>query len=130
VALLVLPIFGLANAGLDLRALHPAILLGPAPLGVLLGLFAGKQIGVFGAARLGQWLKVLHLPADMETAELYGMSLLCGIGFTMSLFLGDLTFRGSALNDAVKFAILGASLLSGSCGFLVLRLRRGDARNG
>jgi NhaA family Na+:H+ antiporter len=58
------------------------------------------------------------------------MSLLCGIGFTMSLFLGDLTFRGSAQNDAVKFAILGASLLSGSCGFLVLRLRRGDARNG
>jgi NhaA family Na+:H+ antiporter len=130
VALLVLPIFGLANAGLDLRAMHPAILLGPAPLGVLLGLFAGKQIGVFGAAWLGQWLKVLHLPADMETTELYGMSLLCGIGFTMSLFLGDLTFRGSALNDAVKFAILGASLLSGSCGFLVLRLRRGGARNG
>ena len=93
----VLPIFGLANAGLDLRGMHAAVLLSPGPLGVLLGLCLGKQAGVFGATLLGRRLGVLTLPPAMGVGELYGAAVLCGIGFTMSLFIGDLAFRATPL---------------------------------
>jgi NhaA family Na+:H+ antiporter len=120
VALVVVPIFGLANAGLDLRNMSPAILLTPAPLGVVLGLFLGKQIGVFGATMAGRRLGLLHLPSHMSIGELAGGAVLCGIGFTMSLFIGHLTFVDTSLNDPVKFAVLAASFLSAFCGMAVL----------
>ncbi len=130
VGYVILPIFGLANAGLDLRAVHAGVLATPGPLGVLLGLFAGKQVGVFGATILGRRLGVLTLPPHMGVAELYGAALLCGIGFTMSLFIGDLAFRGTALFDGIKLAVFCGSLLSAFTGVAVLFLvaGRGSAR--
>ena len=115
----ILPIFGLANAGLDLGHLPMSVLASPGPLGVLLGLFLGKQAGVFGATLLGRALGVLSLPQHMGVAELYGAALLCGIGFTMSLFIGDLAFRGAAL-DGIKLAVFCGSLLSACAGVGVL----------
>ncbi len=120
VAYVILPVFGLANAGLDLHALHPASLLAPAPLGVLLGLCLGKQAGVFGATMLGRRLGVLRLPAGMTVPQLYGASLLCGIGFTMSLFIGDLAFRGGELQESVKLAVFCGSIVSAVLGVCVL----------
>ena len=115
----ILPIFGLANAGLDLGRLHLSVLASPAPLGVLLGLFLGKQAGVVGATLLGRAIGVLRLPPHMGIAELYGAALLCGIGFTMSLFIGDLAFYGAAL-DGIKLAVFCGSLLSAVAGLIVL----------
>ncbi len=129
VAYLILPVFGLANAGLDLHALSPSILVSPGPLGVVLGLFIGKQAGVFGATLLGRRLGLLRLPAQMGVAELYGAALLCGIGFTMSLFIGDLAFRGTALHDGIKLAVFCGSVLSAIAGMIVLATF-GRARDG
>ncbi len=120
VAYLILPVFGLVNAGLDLRALPASLLVSPAPLGVLLGLFLGKQAGVFGATMLGRRLGLLELPGRMGAADLYGAALLCGIGFTMSLFIGDLAFHGTVLHDGIKLAVFCGSLLSAICGVCVL----------
>ena len=120
VAYAILPIFGLTNAGLDLRATSAAVLLSPAPLGVLLGLFLGKQLGVFSAALAGRRLGLLALPEGMGPLELYGAALLCGIGFTMSLFIGDLAFRATPLFAGVKLAVFCASLLSALAGVCVL----------
>ncbi len=122
VAYVILPVFGLANAGLDLHAIHPSSLIGPAPLGVLLGLCVGKQAGVFGATMLGRRLGVLHLPAGMTVPQLYGASLLCGIGFTMSLFIGDLAFRDGELQESVKLAVFCGSIVSAVLGVCVLAL--------
>ena len=120
VSFVILPVFGLINAGLDLRIVHLSVLANPAPLGVLLGLFVGKQVGVFGATLLGRRLGVLTLPPQMGAAELYGAALLCGIGFTISLFIGDLAFRGTPLLDGVKLAVFCGSLLSAAAGSAVL----------
>jgi NhaA family Na+:H+ antiporter len=116
----VLPIFGLANAGLDLHGMHAAILLSPAPLGVVLGLVLGKQAGVFGATLLGRRLGVLTLPAAMGLGELYGGAVLCGIGFTMSLFIGDLAFRATPALDGIKLAVFCGSALCALGGAAVL----------
>ena len=88
---------------------------------MFLGLCVGKQVGVFGATMLGRWAGVLKLPPNMGTAQLYGASLLCGIGFTMSLFIGDLAFRGTDLHDGIKLAVFCGSLVSAVLGALVLR---------
>ena len=120
VAYLILPVFGLANAGLDFSATSASVLVSPGPLGVLLGLFVGKQVGVFGAAMLGRRAGMLALPSDMGALDLYGAALLCGIGFTMSLFIGDLAFRGTPLFDGVKLAVFSGSLLSALAGVAVL----------
>ena len=119
----VLPLFGLANAGLPFAGLKPGLLLTPGPVGVLLGLCVGKQVGVFGATMLGRWAGLLKLPPNMGVGQLYGASLLCGIGFTMSLFIGDLAFRGSALHDGIKLAVFCGSVVSAMLGALVLRRR-------
>ncbi len=121
VAYAILPVFGLVNAGLDLSAIHPGILLTGAPLGVLLGLCLGKQAGVFGATMLGRACGVLRLPEGMSVRQLYGVSLLCGIGFTMSLFIGDLAFGGGALHAGTKLAVLCASVASAGAGVAVVR---------
>ncbi len=120
VAYVILPVFGLASAGLDLHTLSVSLLVSPAPLGVLLGLFAGKQAGVFGATLLGRRLGLLQLPPQMGVLDLYGAALLCGIGFTMSLFIGDLAFHGTALHDGIKLAVFCGSLLSALAGLGVL----------
>jgi NhaA family Na+:H+ antiporter len=117
----VLPVFGFFNAGLDLRGLHGASLLAPAPVGVFLGLAIGKQAGVFLSVWLGRKLGILTLPPGMGLRGLYGAALLCGIGFTMSLFIAHLAFPGAGTDASVKAAVLGASLLSALCGALFLR---------
>ena len=122
-AYFVVPVFGFANAGVSFAGLSPAALLAPVPLGVALGLFAGKQVGVFAFAALAIRLKLADLPAHATWAQLYGVALLCGIGFTMSLFIGHLAFSASeALQDQVKIGVLAGSLVSALAGAALLRL--------
>jgi NhaA family Na+:H+ antiporter len=120
----VLPVFGLFNAGIDLRSLHGAALFTTAPLGVFLGLALGKPAGVMGATLLGRRLHIVALPPAMGLRDLGGAALLCGIGFTMSLFIGNLAFRASAAQDSIKVAILCASLVSALGGVGFLRIRK------
>ncbi len=122
VAFAIVPIFGFANAGVSLAGLSPQALLERVPLGVAAGLFIGKQIGVFGAAWAAIKLNIADAPAYATTRQLYGVSLLCGIGFTMSLFIGLLAFaQNPALQDETKIGVLVGSLLSALTGALVLR---------
>jgi NhaA family Na+:H+ antiporter len=115
----ILPIFGFANAGV---AFGDAPLWAPLPLGVALGLFVGKQIGVFGAMRGAVALGLAEKPDGAGWAQLYGVALLAGIGFTMSLFIGGLAFRDPVLIEEVKMGVLAGSLLSALAGYGVLRL--------
>jgi NhaA family Na+:H+ antiporter len=97
------PIFGFANAGVSLAGFTPSTLLQPVTLGVAAGLFFGKQIGVAGLTFAAIRLRFATLPSGTSFRQLYGVALLCGIGFTMSLFIGLLAFPHSvALQDAVK----------------------------
>lgn len=122
VAFLVLPVFGFANAGVPLGGVGLAALAQPVTLGALLGLFAGKQIGIFGAVWLAVKAGLGRKPAGAGWAQIYGLALLCGIGFTMSLFIGLLAFGNSeALQDQTKVGVLAGSLLSAVVGWLVLR---------
>ena len=122
VAFFVLPVFAFANAGLDLSGFKLEQLTHGVPMGVALGLFVGKQIGIFGLCWLGIKLKLTSLPEGMSWTSLYGTAALCGIGFTMSLFIGSLAFEdaGNPLFDERLGIILG-SIASGIVGFTVLR---------
>jgi NhaA family Na+:H+ antiporter len=124
----VLPLFAFANAGVSLAGLSMSILLQPVPLGIAAGLFVGKQLGVFvsawGAVKLG----VAGMPKRATWAQLYGVAVLCGIGFTMSLFIGGLAFDDQALSDHVRIGVLTGSLLSALCGLFILRLTVSSAR--
>lgn len=128
VAFAIVPIFGFANAGVSLSGFTLGNALDPVPLGVAIGLFVGKQIGIFGAV----WLVVkagwAEKPRGAGWAQIYGVALLCGIGFTMSLFIGALAFGdGSYLNDEAKIGVLIGSILSAVAGWLVLRFASGPA---
>jgi len=119
----IVPLFGFANAGVNLEGLTFADLFAPLPLGVALGLFLGKQFGIFGAVRLAARLGLAKAPEGATWLQVYGVALLCGIGFTMSLFIGTLAFPGAPeLAEAAKIGILAGSLLSALAGFTVLRL--------
>lgn len=122
VAWVILPIFGFANAGVSIAGIGLAGLFAPVPLGVAAGLFIGKQAGVFGAVRLAVALGIANRPAGATWWQVYGVSLLCGIGFTMSLFIGALAFADPALIDSVKIGVMAGSFLSAVAGVLVLRL--------
>ena len=122
VAYAIVPLFGFANAGVSLAGIGPSQLLAPLPLGIAAGLFLGKQIGIFGSI----WLAVkLGLAGKLRGAtwlQIYGVSLMCGIGFTMSLFIGALAFPGDPLLiEEAKIGVLLGSLLSAIAGFAVLR---------
>jgi NhaA family Na+:H+ antiporter len=121
VAFAVVPIFGFANAGVSLAGISPGNLIDPVPLGVTLGLLLGKQIGVFGLAALAIRAGWARLPEECGWLQLYGVALLCGIGFTMSLFIGALAFPASPqLVDEVKVGVLMGSVLSAILGVMVL----------
>ncbi|WP_311268381.1 Na+/H+ antiporter NhaA [Sphingobium sp. WCS2017Hpa-17] len=121
-AYLIVPLFGFANAGLSLGGDALASLLSPLSLGVALGLFLGKQVGIFGAVWGAVRLGVAERPAGASWGQVYGMAMLCGIGFTMSLFIGALAFPGDAmLVEEAKGGILLGSLLSALSGYVVLR---------
>jgi NhaA family Na+:H+ antiporter len=123
VGYLIVPLFGFANAGVSFAGTTVAALLAPVPAGIALGLFLGKQIGVFGAACLTIRCGFATRPDGASLAQLYGVGLICGIGFTMSLFIGLLAFPDApAMQDAVKVGVLGGSLASAMVGAAVLLL--------
>lgn len=122
VAFLILPMFAFANAGVSLQGLSPAALLEPLPLGIALGLLLGKAVGVFGASWLLVRLGLAQRPAGASWTQFFGVCVLCGIGFTMSLFIGGLAFAGldPSFETRVKLGVLGGSLISGVLGALIL----------
>ncbi len=122
VAFAVLPIFAFANAGVSLEGLSLEMLMQPITLGIAAGLFLGKQIGVMGFTYVGIKLKLFSLPRDVTWRHYYGMSLITGIGFTMSLFIGTLAFDDVEHQTAVRLGVITGSLLSGLLGYAVLRL--------
>jgi NhaA family Na+:H+ antiporter len=122
VAFLIVPLFGFANAGVSLEGVGLSSLAAPLPLGIALGLFVGKQLGIFGSVWAAVKFGIAARPKDASWAQLYGVALLCGIGFTMSLFIGGLAFTDAAQGDAVKIGVLMGSLLSAVAGYLVLRM--------
>lgn len=122
VTFMVVPIFGFANAGVSFAGMTLQSVIDPIPLGVAMGLFIGKQVGVFGFAALAIRAGWAELPMYASWRQLYGVALLCGIGFTMSLFIGLLAFPESQLlQDEVKLGVLIGSGLSAIAGSILLR---------
>ena len=121
VVYVIMPIFALANAGVDLGEDFAATLLSPVSLGNVAGLLLGKQFGITLFAWLAVKSGISEMPQGVTWMHIYGASWLAGIGFTMSLFISDLAFAGSSLLDVAKLGILAASLIAGIAGFLILR---------
>jgi NhaA family Na+:H+ antiporter len=118
---LVLPLFAFANSGLDLGAVTGAMLRDPIVLGIVAGLFLGKQIGIFAGAAALIASGAAKLPAGASWRQLYGVAVCGGIGFTMSLFIGTLAFEGDRL-ALVQLGVLLGSLLSATAGYAMLRV--------
>jgi NhaA family Na+:H+ antiporter len=124
VAFIILPLFAFANAGVSVTGMGPSTLLGPVPLGIALGLFIGKQVGVLGFSWLAVKTGMARLPEDAGWGGVYGIAILCGVGFTMSLFIGSLAFEHGGPEYAVvnRVGILVGSLASAVVGYAVLRI--------
>ncbi len=122
VAFGILPLFAFANAGISLADASLEYLSHPVPLGIAAGLFVGKQLGIFAACWLGVMLGLARRPEGVSWPALYGTALLCGIGFTMSLFIGTLAFEETGVNQLFdeRLGIIAGSILSGVAGYLVL----------
>ncbi|RAK60153.1 Na+/H+ antiporter NhaA [Phenylobacterium hankyongense] len=120
VAFLILPLFAFSAAGFSFAGLTAGAIFGPVAVGTALGLFVGKQLGVFGATAAIVGLKLARRPTGAKWIELYGVSLLCGIGFTMSLFIGALAFPGDEASAQVRVGVVVGSLLSTIAGIAVL----------
>jgi len=122
----VLPLFAFVNAGINFGGVGIEDLLHPVPLGIAAGLFAGKQIGIFLLCFIAIKLGLARLPDGANWGGLYGVSILCGVGFTMSLFVGSLAFENTVINQDTVFderlGIILGSLLSGIMGYIVLHL--------
>jgi NhaA family Na+:H+ antiporter len=116
----IVPIFAFANAGVPLVGMSLSTLAAPIPLGIIAGLFVGKQLGVFGAAMAAIRLRIARHPLGVSGAQLYGIAILTGVGFTMSLFIGTLAFEDENLMAQVRVGVLAASILSGAVAWLVL----------
>jgi NhaA family Na+:H+ antiporter len=116
----IVPVFAFANAGVPLVGMSPSTLAAPIPLGIIVGLFIGKQLGVFGAATAAIKLGIAKPPEGASNAQLYGIAILTGVGFTMSLFIGTLAFEDENLMAQVRVGVLVASILSGLVAWLVL----------
>ena len=125
----ILPVFAFANAGVSLTGLSLSAVLDPVTLGVALGLFFGKQIGVMGSTWIAVRLGIGSTPAGTSWLQFYGLALLTGIGFTMSLFIGTLAFQAPELNDAVRIGVLSGSLVCAVAGYLVLYAAGGRPGN-
>ncbi len=122
VAFIIVPIFGFANAGVSLSGLSLSVFTEPLTMGVAGGLFFGKLVGVLGVVAVLVKLGLAQLPAQASWGQVAGTALLCGIGFTMSLFIGLLAFNDPAVQDHVKIGILMGSLVSGLSGALILAM--------
>ena len=130
VAFFILPLFAFVNAGVDFRNISLPQMTDPVPLGIMLGLFFGKQVGVFGFSAIAIKLKIAKMPQDSNWIQLYGVSVLTGIGFTMSLFIVSLAFEDDSLFQFTdKLAILAASFLAGILGYGVLRFAKSKQLN-
>jgi len=122
VAYAILPCFAFANAGVSFAGISLDVFLQPLTLGIAAGLFFGNQIGVFGLTALGVALKLCKLPEGVGWLQFYGLSLIMGVGFTMSLFIGTLAYDDIAHQNAVRLGVLFGSALSAICGVTVLRV--------
>lgn len=121
VSYLILPAFAFANAGVSLEGLSFSRFSEPLTLGIIAGLFLGKQLGVFGMLALTIKAGLSPMPAGLRMGHLYGLSMLCGIGFTMSLFIGALAFPSETMLDSVRIGVLAASALAAVSGYTLLR---------
>jgi Na+:H+ antiporter, NhaA family len=121
VAFFIVPLFGFANAGVHLAGITWDEILAPLPVGIAAGLFLGKQIGIFGAVWLAVKTGFATRPRGATWLQIYAVSVLCGIGFTMSLFIGGLAFADPQLVEEAKLGTLAGSLLAAFAGFLLLR---------
>jgi len=123
VAWAILPLFAFANAGVSFEGIHPAAVIAPLPLGIAAGLLVGKPVGVFGLTWIAVRLGLAQLPTGLGWKALFGLSLLCGIGFTMSLFIGSLAFEqaGTDYSAYVRLGIITGSLTSALAGYFMLR---------
>lgn len=131
VAFIILPVFAFANSGIDLTGVGFEQLTHGVTLGVALGLLLGKQVGIFACCWIGIKLKIARLPKGMSWLSLYGTAILCGIGFTMSLFIGSLAFEETGVNLLFdeRVGIICGSLLSGILGYIVLRYSLRDNKS-
>lgn len=120
VAFLILPVFAFANAGVSLAGMTFAQLLAPVPLGIAAGLFVGKQVGVMLTAFAAVKLRIGAMPKGADWMQLYGVACLCGVGFTMSLFIGSLAFDAPERMNEVRLGVLMGSIVSGVVGYSVL----------
>ena len=132
VAFFVLPVFAFANAGVNLSGVGLDQVIHGVPAGIALGLFIGKQVGIFTLCAIAIRLGLCKLPLGMNWGALYGTALLCGVGFTMSLFIGGLAFEETGVNLIFdeRLGIIIGSLASGICGYLVLRFSLKPAKQG
>lgn len=129
IAFAVLPLFGFINAGISLARLDPVLISAPVTLGAAAGLFVGKQAGVFGAIWLAVKSGLAPKPEGASWLQIYGLAVLAGIGFTMSLFIGELAFAHGAHDAELRLGVLGASVVSALLGYAVLRWSaRGSVR--
>ncbi|NND54100.1 MAG: Na+/H+ antiporter NhaA [Gammaproteobacteria bacterium] len=124
VAFGILPLFAFVNAGVNLTGMTPDTLFSGVPLAIVAGLFIGKQLGVFTFAWIAIKSGICEMPKHLRWSHIYGVAALCGVGFTMSLFIGSLAFEGTGLGYARpdRLGIIVGSLLSGAVGYIVLRM--------
>ena len=123
VAFFILPVFAFANAGIDFSEMTLESLTHGVPVGIALGLFLGNQIGIFSLCWLAIKFNIAKMPKNMNWTSLYGTATLCGIGFTMSMFIGSLAFEETGVNLLFdeRVGIIAGSILSGVLGYLILR---------
>ena len=121
VAFAILPIFAFANAGISFAGMGLDSFTQPVSLGIALGLFAGKQIGVFGLMVIAIKSGLAEMPEGVGWRQLYSVSLFCGIGFTMSLFIGSLAFEHTGFEAPIRLGVLTGSIISGAVGYALLR---------
>ncbi|APC97635.1 Na+/H+ antiporter NhaA [Francisella frigiditurris] len=118
----ILPIFAFANAGINFSNFNLSMLLEPVTIGIILGLFIGKQIGIFSSIYILRKTSLFNIVKEFSLLQLYGIGLICGVGFTMSLFIGTLAFDDNYTLNLVKLGVLIGSILSGTIGYIVLRI--------
>ena len=123
-AYFVVPVFGFANAGVDVRELGMEGLIAPLPLAIAAGLVVGKQVGILGSVALAKALGIAKPPVGATWTQVWGTAVLCGIGFTMSLFIGPLAFSDNLLIEEAKLGVLTGSLISALLGYTILRFAK------